>query len=73
MKKNFSRRHFLASSSAALLTSSLLHNAVAADEEPIIDIHQHTHYHGRTDEQMIKHQRAMGVTTTTGRASFCCN
>ena len=64
MKKNFSRRHFLASSSAAILTDFLLHDAVAADKEPIIDIHQHTHYHGRTDEQMIKHQRAMGVTTT---------
>jgi len=64
MKKNFSRRRFLASGSAALATGSLLHDAVAADKEPIIDIHQHTHYHGRTDEQMIKHQRAMGVTTT---------
>jgi predicted TIM-barrel fold metal-dependent hydrolase len=32
--------------------------------EPIIDIHQHTHYHDRTDDQLIAHQRAMGVTTT---------
>jgi len=64
MKKNFSRRHFLASSSAALATGSVFQDAVAADKEPIIDIHQHTHYHGRTDEQMIKHQRAMGITTT---------
>ncbi|HEX8041041.1 MAG TPA: amidohydrolase, partial [Chryseosolibacter sp.] len=32
--------------------------------EPIIDIHQHTDYHGRTHEQLISHQRAMGITTT---------
>lgn len=32
--------------------------------EPIIDIHQHTNYHGRTDEQLVAHQRAMGVTKT---------
>ena len=32
--------------------------------EPIIDIHQHTNYTGRSDEQLLKHQRAMGVTTT---------
>ncbi|GAA4320091.1 hypothetical protein GCM10023143_34020 [Compostibacter hankyongensis] len=30
--------------------------------EPIIDIHQHIHYHGRTDEQMISHQQTMGIT-----------
>jgi predicted TIM-barrel fold metal-dependent hydrolase len=32
--------------------------------EPIIDIHQHTHYSGRSDEELIRHQREMGVTTT---------
>jgi predicted TIM-barrel fold metal-dependent hydrolase len=32
--------------------------------EPIIDIHQHTNYHGRTDDQLLAHQKAMGVTTT---------
>src|SRR6185436_2534524 len=32
--------------------------------DPIIDIHQHTNYHGRTDEQLIAHQTAMGVTRT---------
>ena len=32
--------------------------------EPIIDIHQHTGYHGRTDQQFIAHQRAMGITKT---------
>src|SRR6185295_13643980 len=38
--------------------------APAPAPEPIIDIHQHTHYSGRTDEQLIRHQRVMGVTTT---------
>jgi predicted TIM-barrel fold metal-dependent hydrolase len=32
--------------------------------EPIIDIHQHTNYAGRTDEHLLRHQKAMGVTQT---------
>lgn len=32
--------------------------------EPIIDIHQHTNYLGRTDDELVAHQRSMGVTTT---------
>ena len=32
--------------------------------EPVIDIHQHTNYHGRTDEELIAHQRTMGVSHT---------
>ena len=54
-----SRREFLvttASAAAAL--------ALDAEPEPIIDIHQHTDYSGRTDEQLIAHQRTMGVTHT---------
>jgi uncharacterized protein len=41
--------------------------AVAADPpavEPIIDIHQHVGYHGRSDEHLVAHQRAMGITHT---------
>jgi predicted TIM-barrel fold metal-dependent hydrolase len=30
--------------------------------EPIIDIHQHTPYTGRTDEELVRHQEVMGVT-----------
>lgn len=30
----------------------------------IIDIHQHTDYLGRTAEDLLTHQRAMGITTT---------
>ncbi len=32
--------------------------------EPIIDIHQHTQYEGRSDAELIRHQREMGATTT---------
>ena len=67
MKAVYNRRQFLAQTSAALATGTLCRDAFADQPkpaEPIIDIHQHTHYHGRSDEQMIKHQRAMGVTKT---------
>jgi predicted TIM-barrel fold metal-dependent hydrolase len=49
-----SRRAFLASAAAALVRAS----------EPVIDIHQHTDYAGRTDEELIAHQHTMGVTRT---------
>src|SRR5215475_13439550 len=50
-----SRRCFLAS-----LTSPL----VAQSPEPVIDIHQHTNYSGRSDAELIAHQRQMGVSKT---------
>jgi predicted TIM-barrel fold metal-dependent hydrolase len=50
-----SRRAFVASLAASSLSA-------AAD--PIIDIHQHTHYSGRSDDELILHQREMGATTT---------
>src|ERR1700682_4988069 len=34
------------------------------DVEPVIDIHQHTCYWGRSDEDLVAHQAAMGVTRT---------
>jgi len=51
---DLSRRTFLASAAGALLHAS----------EPVIDIHQHTNYAGRTDDELIEHQRKMGVTRT---------
>ena len=51
-----SRRSFLAAVAAV--------PAAAQSGEPIIDIHQHTNYSGRSDEELIRHQRAMGVTKT---------
>lgn len=50
--KSLSRRGLLALACASLADSA----------EPIIDIHQHTTYSGRTDEQLIAHQRTMGIT-----------
>ena len=50
----FSRRAFLALACAALADAA----------EPVIDIHQHTNYHGRSDQQLIAHQRAMGISKT---------
>ncbi len=54
-----SRREFFAAAVAAYGTPQR-----SAYSETIIDIHQHTNYHGRTDEQLIGHQRTMGVTKT---------
>lgn len=41
-----------------------LRGAMAQPPEPIIDIHQHVGYSGRTDAALLAHQRKMGVTTT---------
>jgi predicted TIM-barrel fold metal-dependent hydrolase len=55
---------------SVLASATLLALPALADEpasrpaEPIIDIHQHTHYSGRTDEQLIAHQRRMGISQT---------
>jgi predicted TIM-barrel fold metal-dependent hydrolase len=38
--------------------------AAAQESDAIIDIHQHVGYSGRTDDVLLAHQRAMGVTTT---------
>jgi len=54
------RRHFLLTASAAALCPDLR----AAAAEPIADIHQHTHYHARSNEDLLHHQKAMGVTHT---------
>jgi hypothetical protein len=52
--QKFSRRAFIAAAAAPLLTAA----------EPIIDIHQHTNYTGRSDEELVRHQREMGVSKT---------
>ena len=63
---SLSRRQFLAAS-AGILVEALLGlpaRGAEARPEPIIDIHQHTNYSGRTDEQLIRHQQILGATTT---------
>ncbi len=61
---DISRRSFIVAvcSAAAATFGHVLPSGVAAVE--IIDIHQHTHYSGRSDEDLIAHQRSMGVTKT---------
>jgi len=54
------RRSFLAGAGAAIGAAPL----VSQSAEPIIDIHQHTNYTGRGDDELIRHQREMGVTKT---------
>jgi predicted TIM-barrel fold metal-dependent hydrolase len=38
--------------------------ATAAPADPILDLHQHTLYAGRSDQQLIAHQQYHGVTIT---------
>jgi len=62
---HLSRRDFLGSSALLLLAASMPGGAVdTGNLEPIIDIHQHTNYGFRTNEQLIAHQRALGVART---------
>jgi predicted TIM-barrel fold metal-dependent hydrolase len=55
------RRTFLAGLSVGV---GNIFSSEAATAEPIIDIHQHTHYSGRSDADLIAHQRTMGVAKT---------
>ncbi len=62
---SFSRRQFLATAAGLLLTGAAdAEDAPAPPPEPIIDIHQHTNYSFRTDEHLLAHQKAMGVSQT---------
>lgn len=56
---NLSRRQF-----CTVATAALARPMSASQEDPIIDIHQHTHYHERNDDHLLAHQTAMGITTT---------
>ena len=61
------RRGFLTTSGLALLGLAVDGHTGAnafAEPEPIIDIHQHVGYSGRSDDALLAHQRAMGVTKT---------
>src|SRR3954468_16066477 len=55
-----SRRLFLAASAGCLAELA----ATAKEDLRVLDIHQHTDYGHRTDDQLIAHQRKMGVTKT---------
>jgi len=67
MNHSSTRREFVVSSGLLLLGAAVpgcSYLELARQPEPIIDIHQHTNYSGRTNEELIAHQRAMGVTQT---------
>jgi predicted TIM-barrel fold metal-dependent hydrolase len=62
-----SRREFLGTAALlalASVTPGCKTAESASGHEPIIDIHQHLGYSGRSDEAMVAHQEAMGVTKT---------
>lgn len=60
------RREFLTASGAALLGLAVEGRTAGQPDaaEPIIDIHQHAGYSGRSDAALIAHQLALGATTT---------
>ena len=58
-----SRRQFLSTTLGTAVLANCGISAAAAPE-PIIDIHQHTDYSGRSNEELIAHQRKLGVTHT---------
>ena len=60
------RRTFLTTSGFALLGLVVQDASQTALQrsDPIIDIHQHLNYSGRSDEVLLAHQRLMGATTT---------
>ena len=53
---SLTRRAFLSTATAVLVAE--------AASQPVIDFHQHTHYHNRSDEHLLTHQQALGITTT---------
>jgi predicted TIM-barrel fold metal-dependent hydrolase len=63
----FSRRDFLAASALLALSTAAPGCKTGPDgwgPEPIIDIHQHLGYSGRSGEALLAHQRTMGVRQT---------
>src|SRR2546423_7601264 len=62
----FSRRKFLRASAMFALGAAMPGCTTLESDsaEPIIDIHQHLDYSGRTDDVFLEHQRAMGIAKT---------
>lgn len=66
-EQKLSRLKFITSAGLLFVGSSLKLQGLSITEskgEKIIDIHQHVHYAGRTNEQLIAHQQNMGVSKT---------
>jgi len=73
------RRKFISGISSLGIASAVPFGALPVkkkvkNDELIIDIHQHMFYHGRTDKELLEHQKSMGVTHTillpAGRPAF---
>ena len=64
MTSSPTRRQWIVGTSAALIGTTLKTARAAETKFEIVDIHQHTNYHGRDDTGLIAHQAAMGVTKT---------
>ena len=66
--KTISRREALMGAACIAVGATIVCAAESAKpqaaEEPIIDIHQHTTYRGRSDEALLHHQKKMGITQT---------
>src|ERR1051326_4251566 len=65
--QHLTRREFLAASTALALGAVVPGCRTMEPQtgkHPIIDIHQHLNYSGRTDEVFLAHQRNMGITKT---------
>lgn len=60
--QQMTRRSFLGG--AATLLAGCATVETSAPAEPVIDIHQHTGYAGRSNAELLAHQRRMGITTT---------
>ncbi len=58
--ERISRRALLAGAGVCLMRGA----SDAQPAIPVIDIHQHTNYSGRTDDELLAHQRKMGVSKT---------
>jgi predicted TIM-barrel fold metal-dependent hydrolase len=57
-------RHAAACGLALTALAAAAPSTTTQSSDPIIDIHQHTRYHKRTDEALLHHQQRMGVTHT---------
>src|SRR4249919_3823365 len=65
MLQSNTRRQWIGQMSAALAGTAFARSTQGAETKfDIVDIHQHTNYHGRSDADLIAHQKSMGVTTT---------
>jgi predicted TIM-barrel fold metal-dependent hydrolase len=62
---HYSRRQFI-QTSALLVAGTAISGSETSQSsaEPIIDIHQHLGYSGRSDDVLLSHQRSMGISKT---------